>query len=231
MEKRFKAMISEIGLSAEQAATLGESLVATEKAAASQGIAYKSDDAPAEDITINGVVYTVKAFPPKVAEPDPGATTAELKAPPVAEDAAEEVAVEAPEGEMDMEPEGDYIGDMGIEEFKMMLAELLAPVLKMQDMVKSMQDMGAELKTMYGGTATKDAGVQAEIAALKARLAEIEGDQPATILPDEVAAALKSAPAHAQEPEKPTVESTPDRPWRGWGAHTFPELYQNGENA
>ncbi len=231
MERRFKAMYQELGLTPEQGQALGEQLLATEKAAEAQGIAYK--DAEAEmaypDLEINGVVYKA-AMPPMAmdAEDDPAL-------------GGDSGVDEAAEGEppMDAQPEGDYIGDMAVEDFKTMLAELLAPVLKMQDMVKSIGDAHAELKGMYGGVAQKDDARATELAALKAsladvtaKIAQIEGDQPATVLPDEVAEALKSAgPEQAQEPAKPQIESTPERPWRGWGAMTFPELYQNGENA
>lgn len=224
MERRFKAMYQELGLTPEQAVELGQSLVATEKAASAQGVAFKSETPALEDITINGVVYTVKAAPPSV----------EAMIEEQADDPMEEIAEEAIEPEAEMAY--DAIGDMTREEFSAFLTELLAPVLKMQDMVKSMQDMGSELKTMYGGVASKDDTRAAELAALKSqytelaqKIAQIEGDQPATILPDDVAEALKSAgPATPPEPAKKQVESTPERPWAGWGAQSFPELYDIG---
>ena len=46
MERRFKAAITELGLSPAQASELGAQLTATEKAAAAQGIAFKSSTAP-----------------------------------------------------------------------------------------------------------------------------------------------------------------------------------------
>lgn len=224
MERRFKAMYTELGLSPEQGLALGQQLVQTEKAAQQQGIAFKDSDYP--DLEINGVTY--KAFPPKAAapaEPDPGATTAELKAPPI-EEIADDLTVEAEA------PEGDYIGDMGRAEFSALLAEAFAPLLKALDISGKMGAQVEELKTMLGGVQTKDQGVAAEVAALKARLAEIEGNQPATILPDELAAALKGAPAEAQEPDAPAnpALNDPTRPFAGWGVQTFPELYKvNGQ--
>jgi colicin import membrane protein len=244
MDRRFKAAIADLGLDATQAQALGAELIATEKAAQAQGIAFKSDalnsavaaglsapPAPPEEITIGGVVYTVKAAPP-----------IELDAPPVEAkadgDMIEEIAEELePEAEM----AGDYLGDMTWDEFAAKLADLLAPVLKMQDMVKAVSDMGGELKSMYGGVAQKDDTRAQELAALKSqytdlatKIAQIEGNQPATILPNEVAAALKSGgPAQPTPPERPEVVAAladPTRPFAGWGMQTYPELYQNGEN-
>lgn len=236
MERRFKAMYTELGLTPEQGLSLGEQLVQTEKAAAAQGITFKSDDAPPEDITINGVVYTVKAFPPA---PDAISTTAETKVPPMADmepDAADPMETAEPE------MEGDYIGDMTWDEFAAKLAELLAPIAKMQDMHKSMTDALGEMKAMYGGVATKDDArtqelttLKAQYADLAAKIAQIEGDQPATILPDEVALALKGAPEQAHKPDDPATQAAlndPTRPFAWLGMQTFPELYhQNGESS
>jgi hypothetical protein len=225
MERRFKAAITDLGLDAEQASALGQQLVQTEKDATAQGIAFKSDEYP--DLEINGVVY--KAFPPKAeaaAEAEPP-----MEEEMVAEDAAE--VVEEPGEEM----AGDYLGDMSWDEFAAKLSELLAPVLKMQDMMKAMGDMHGELKTMYGGVAQKDDARAQELVTLKTALAEltqkiadIEGDQPATVLPDEVAEALKSAgPAKPEQPANPAL-TDPSRPLAWLGMQTFPELYQNGAN-
>jgi hypothetical protein len=107
----------------------------------------------------------------------------------------------------------------------------------MQDMMKAMGDMHGELKTMYGGVAQKDDARAQELIALKSQLSDlqtkiatIEGDQPATVLPDEVAAALKSAgPAKPEQPANPAL-TDPNRPLAWLGMQTFPELYQNGES-
>ena len=230
MEKRFKTAISDLGLNAEQSSALGAQLIQTEKDAAAQGIAFKSDDAPEyPDVVINGVTY--KAAPLPMED-----MAADVETP---EEDVQEMAVEEPTDAMD---DGDYIGDMSVDDFKAMLAELLAPVLKMQDMVKAVGDMHGELKGMYGGVAQKDDARAAELVTLKAqyaelqsKIAQIEGDQPATILPDEVAAALKSAgpaqPAKPEDPAKQAALNDPDRPFAWLGMQTFPELYQNGENS
>ncbi len=94
---------------------------------------------------------------------------------------------------------------------------------------------------MYGGVAQKDDARSQELVTLKAqyadlaaKIAQIEGDQPNTILPDEVAAALKSAgpsaPAQPDDPAKQAALNDPARPFAWLGMQTFPELYQNGEN-
>ena len=251
MEKRFKTAIADLGLNAEQAQSLGAQLVQTEKDAGAMidpitrqpGIAFKSDAVSraaglhaesgpasgefmddANDITINGVVYTVKAAPP-----------------PMDTAAVEDVEDVVTEEPVEEEMTDEYIGDMSWDEFAAKLTELLAPVLKMQDMVKNIGDMHGELKGMYGGVAQKDDARGAELITLKAqyaelatKIAQIEGDQPATILPDEVAAALKSAgplqPAKPEDPATAAALSDPARPFAWLGMKTFPELYQNGES-
>jgi hypothetical protein len=223
MERRFKAMYQELGLTPEQGIELGQQLLATEKAAQAQGVAFKEQSAP-EEITINGVVYAVKAASPPMQMEPQNAPDAEDD-PALGGDGGVDEAAEGEPAEMDT---GDYIGDMSPDAFKAMLAELLAPVLKMQDMVKSIGDAHAELKGMYGGVAQKDAGTQAEITALKARLLQIEGDQPAVILPDEVAQALKSAGPASADPEQPDVPNDPNRPLAALAARTMPALYRTG---
>jgi len=254
MERRFKAMYQELGLTPEQGLELGQNLIATEKAAAAQGIAFKSDRQPytgdvlsamgepqpvyvaadgTQGMIIDGLFsplsLALKAFPPKADEPTGDAPAIEAKADDPMEAIAEEVAP------MDEEPSYDAIGDMTREEFSAFLSELLAPVLKMQDMVKSIGDAHAELKGMYGGAATKEAGVNAELAALKSqqaelasKIAQIEGDQPSVILPDDVAAALKSTgPAAPPDPDKVEVPDDPNRPFAQIAARTMPALYKN----
>ncbi len=92
---------------------------------------------------------------------------------------------------------------------------------------------------MYGGVAQKDdaraqelVALKSQLSALTAKIADIEGDQPATVLPDDVAAALKSAgPAKPEQPANPVL-TDPNRPLAWLGMQTFPELYgQNGENS
>ena len=234
MERRFKAAISELGLDAQQAAALGQQLIASEKTAAERGVTFKSD-APPDEITINGVVYTVKAQP-AVAEKAP-MPPAEMEAAGATE--IDDGAADAAEDAMEADAGGPYVGDMTPEEFFAKLADLLAPVIKMQDMVKSIGDMTGELKSMYGGVATKDdaraqelIALKAQLAALTATIAQIEGAQPATILPDEVAAALKSVgPAAPADPDALVIPNDPARPFAAIGAQTFPELYRGyGEN-
>jgi hypothetical protein len=264
MEKRFKAMYTELGLTPEQGAALGDQLVATEKAATAQGIAYKDGAQPytgdvrsamgesqpvyvaadgTQGMIVNGMfsALTLKAFPPKAAAAPAAGGMMDAEDDPA--QGGDSGVDEAAEGEppIDGQDTGDFIGDMSVDDFKALLSELLAPVLKMQDMVKSIGDAHAELKGMYGGVATKDDARNQELIALKAQYAElatkiatIEGDQPAMILPDEVAEALKSAgPSAAATPESAAKQAAlddPARPFAWLGMATFPELYQNGEN-
>jgi hypothetical protein len=83
-----------------------------------------------------------------------------------------------------------------------------------------------ELKSMMGGYATKDAGTQARIVALETELAKLKGDQPTMTLPDEIAAALKSAgPQAPPDPSAVQVPNDPSRPLAALAAATAPELY------
>jgi hypothetical protein len=226
MEKRFKAAIADLGLDAQQAEALGAQLVATEKAASAQGIAFKSDETPDAypDVVINGVTY--KAAPPDL--PPANDPVIETKAPgdlPMDDgDGADDEAAEV----------GDFVGDMTVADFETMIAQLLAPVLKLQDMVKSVGDAHAELKTMYGGVASKDDTRAQELATLKSslmelqgKIAQIEGDQPATILSAEVEAAFKSeGPASPADPSDVDVPNDPSRPYASLAARTMPSLYR-----
>lgn len=199
MERRFKAAISELGLSPEQAASLGQQLVQTEKAAAEQGIAFKSDDAPewarALASEIQTLVARVKALEPIPvshtfataaallgASDAPEANIAEKAMAPAsmeqagATEIADATAEQADDGDgMDDEvsEDTDVIGNMSIADFETMVGALLdarlAPQEKMQDMLKQMNDMHGELKSMYGGTATKEASRDAAILALKSQ--------------------------------------------------------------
>lgn len=234
MERRFKAAIQELGLDAEQAGALGAQLVATEKAAAQHGIAFKSQDAP-EEITINGVIYTVKAAAPPIEE-QAAAAAIETKAPedmPL-DDGMDDEAAE----------EGDVIGNLSVAEFETMIGTMiangLAPLVKTLDITGKMSGHMDELKSMMGGYATKDDSRSAELTALKAqqtqlaeRIAAIEGHQPAVILPAEVEAALKSAGPQlppAADPSAVNVPNDPSRPFAGLAAQTFPDLYRYTEN-
>lgn len=230
IERRFKASITDLGLDSATALSLAQGLIATEKEASAQQIAFKSTEYP--DVVLNGVTY--KAFPPAPADAPPDTT---------------DVTVDDPAAPPD-EPDGDYVGDMSTDDFKAMMSEMLAPVLKLQDMLKTMGDMHGEMKAMVGGTTTKDDSRAAEIVALKAenerltteqtalksqqttvaaQLAELLGAQPA-VSQTEAEAAFKSAgPSVPTEPNT-TPQSTPANPWAGLAAIVMPELYQNGAN-
>ncbi|KPV48201.1 hypothetical protein SE17_39345, partial [Kouleothrix aurantiaca] len=109
MEKRFKAAIAELGLTPAQAEALGGQLVATEKAAAAAGIAFKSQDAhipvyTAPDgtpgIIQDGAWIALKAAAPPAAD-----------APADAADVAETMAEDDPAGEESMGMEDDGGGE------------------------------------------------------------------------------------------------------------------------
>jgi hypothetical protein len=234
-EARVKAYLADMngkGVPPEVAASQLALMEQSDKSAENQGIAFKSDDAPAppEEITIGGVVYAVKAAPPAASAPMDAEDDPALGG----DSGVDEEAEGEPPLDDTAQMAGDYIGDMSWDEFAAKLGALLAPVLKMQDMVKSIGDAHAELKGMYGGVAQKDdaraqelTGLKSQFAALAAKIAQIEGDQPATILPDDVAAALKSAgPQAPADPNAPDVPNDPSRPYAAIAARTMPALYR-----
>jgi hypothetical protein len=230
--KRVAAFLQDMagkGVAPEVAAGVIAQQQANEKDADDQQIAYKSEDVappgPPEELTINGVVYALKAAPPP---PPPAETVVETQA--AGDEASEDPAMEGtPEDQA--QDEGDYLGDMNIADFEAMLASALstalAPLVKGIDIAGKMSGHMDELKSMMGGYATKSEGVQAEITALKARLAELEGSQPAVILSDDVAAALKSTgpAAPPDQSKQPVIPNDPDRPYAAMTAGMFPELY------
>jgi len=246
MERRFKVMYQELGLTPEQGLALGQGLLTTEKAARAQQIAFKSADAPVPtaETAAETIYYGPNNQPGIIHE---GAWVAlKAAAPAMVEGSPEEEAAESPEeeaAEMDAgegdagDMQGDYLGDMTWDDFAAKLGGLLAPVLKMQDMIKSMGDAHAELKGMYGGVAQKDdartqevVAIKSQIAQLAEKLAQIEGDQPAMIMPDEVAAALKSSgPAAPESPEDSDYRAAlnDSDPVRAIAARTMPTLYKN----
>lgn len=219
MEKRFKAAVIDLGLDKDQALAFGAQLIATEKAAEAQGIAYKTEapadapPAPPEEITIGGVVYTVKAAPP----PAEAMPAVETQADAFAEDVMED----------DTGMDDGALVEMIASRTADMLMERLTPLFG--DMKMS------EFKTLLSGVAQKDAGRAAELAALKAsladvtaKIAQIEGDQPAVVLPDDVAAALKSEGPATADPNGLDIPDDPARPFAAIAARTMPNLYRNG---
>ena len=213
-ERRFKAAIEQLKLTPEQAEQLAGGLVHADKSAQDRGVAYKSDDDPWAAVT----AALKAALVPTEKAPEAPASMEEAGETEIADAEMEQ----ADDG--DMADDGEYIGDMSPAEFKAMLTDVLAPVLKMQEMVKAIGDMSGELKTMYS---TKDAGTLAEIATLKARLTQLEGDQPAVINSADVEAALKGAPAAPPDPNAPVIPDDPTRPYASVAAQTFPQLYSN----
>jgi len=94
----------------------------------------------------------------------------------------------------------------------------------------------SEFKTLMSGMATKDASRATEIAALKAqldtitaKLTQLTGDQPAVIVPADVEAALKGAPAAPPDPNAPQIPADAT-PLQHLAARTMPQLYQVAPN-
>lgn len=230
IERRFKAAIHELQLTPDQALQLGRQLVETEKAAAQQGIAFKSADAPAvytgPDGT-PGIIQDGRWVALKAATPPPAPPVAEAEKAP-GDEAAEDPADEGSPEDM-AQDEGDFLGDMSVADFEAMLgtafAQAIAPLIKSLDVAGKLAGHVEELKGMMGGYATKEASSAAEIATLKARLAALEGDAPADALALEALAALKSAGPGA--PPAPSTKPAPDgaNPLAAMAAGLFPELY------
>jgi hypothetical protein len=209
VERRFKAAITELGLDANQAAALGQQLVAADKAAQAAGIAFKSQDAPeptvytgpdgAPGIIQDGRFVALKAAVPPPPPEAPAATKApgdEMGEDPVTEDSPEDLAQDA-----------DYLGDMTVADFEAMLQQALAPLIKGLDIAGKLGGHVEELKGMMSGVATKEAGLASEVAALKTQVAELAGDAPrvlaggyrasaaaATVVPDGDARLKEAAP-------------------------------------
>lgn len=239
MERRFEAAIRELHLSPEQATALSAQLVATEKTAQAQGVAFKSAEHPVytafdgtHGIILNGMFAALKAAPPApVAEEAVAAEDVQADDLLTLGDSGDNFDVTDDDA---LEPD-DVIGNLTWDEFAAKLTDILAPVLKMQDMVKSITEMGGELKSMYGGASTKDDARAHELATLKdrqqilaAKIAQIEGSQPAVVLSADVEAALKSTgPAAPQEadPTQPVIPNDPNRPFAALAAQTAPYLY------
>lgn len=225
--KAFMEDMNKKGVPPQTVAATLATMQQADKSAEQQGIAYKSDDAPPAD-PWQAVVAALKA-----------ALVPATKAPMDAEDdpalGGDSGIDEAAEGEppLDAGDGGDYIGDMSVGDFRALLSEILAPVLKMQEMHKAIGDMHGELKGMLGGYATKDAGRASEIATLKAqldaitaKLTQLTGDQPAVGLPAEVEAALKSGgPQAPPDPSQPQIPAGAS-PLTQLAARTMPQLYQ-----
>ena len=146
----------------------------TDKAAQAGGMAYK--DAPAETITINGVVYA------------PVVATEKAALPPI-EGSPEEEATEPPEEAL---AEGDMADDSGGDENMLTPAEitaiaqqtaqtLLDALMPHLGIGQKMDEVKSLLGGMAGGYAKKDAElaeVKEELATVKAQVADLSGSQP-----------------------------------------------------
>lgn len=202
MQRRFKAAIAELGLDAAQAELLGQQLVQTEKAAQTQGIAFKSSDAPA--------VYTAPDGTPGIIQ-DGHFVALKAAGPPPPEEDAAAIELQAADDALDadMEPDGDevvdadVVGNMAPAAFAGLIgqavAEAIAPLVKAIDIAGKMDGQVNELKSMFttkeeqSSAATEIANLKAQQQQLTAQLAALEGDAPAVGLSPDAEAALKSA--------------------------------------
>lgn len=225
MERRFKAAIEQLQLSPDQAQSLASGLVQADKSAQAQGVAFKSDE-PADPWTT--VAMAIKAAMTPLVEAE--------KAPMDAASMVDAGETEMDDGLDDETAEtGDYVGDLSVADFEALLQRVIAPLVKGLDIAGKMAGHMDELKSMMGGVGTKSEGAIAQIAALKAQqdqiaaqLKTLQGDQPSVILPDEIAAALKSTgPASPPDPDAPVVSGDPNRPFEALAALTLPQLYRN----
>jgi len=166
-----------------EALAMLDSLLATaqkdDDTAQARNVVYK--EAP-EEITIGGVVYTVKAFPPAAAAVEGSPE----------EEAAEPEEEAMAEGDMEADQADDGMGDgMDDAAFAQLIAkavvEALTPLL---DIEKKMAGHMGELKTALSGfSAQKDDAAQAqataqaqEVATLKAKVDELTGDLPTSVM-------------------------------------------------
>jgi hypothetical protein len=179
--EKLTALKALLGETPELTALLSE-VQATDKEAQERGTAYK--EAPPEEITLNGVVYTVKATPP------PAGAEAEQKAPMAPASAIEAGDTEITDALDEEEPDGDegpLLTDAELDAIADRVLQKLMPAL---DLEKKMRGYVDEMKTAFtGGMAQKDAAaaqqaaqlatLQAAQVATDAQLKELISDQPA----------------------------------------------------
>lgn len=173
--QKIEYMKTELKFSDAMIAELAAQAAATEKAATDQGVAFKADEpAPPEEITIGGVVYTVKAFPPPKAD-----DAAEAAAPAIDTAAAEELLVEEV---TEVAPALDAATVRAIvaEEMGTFAAQIMGAL----DLEKKVAGHVQGLMAPYQkAEATKDAALaetKEQVAALTTKVAELNGDQPAS---------------------------------------------------
>jgi hypothetical protein len=156
MARRLKVAADTLGIPVD---TLAAGLAQTDKAAAQQGIAFKEETpAPPAEVTIGGVVYTVKAAMPPAEMVEAGETE-------TADGEVEEVA------DLD-EPVADFIGDMSRADFEGMLESVFSRAVAAMgsEIAGKMAAMDEQLKGM-GYARAKEAG---DVAAVTQRVTDLE---------------------------------------------------------
>lgn len=181
-ETKLKALVALLGSEAAQS-LLGQ-VEQTAKAADAAGVAYKAASTP-EEVTIGGVVYTLKA-PPPGAPMDPAAATA--PAVPMAEEPAEPEA-EAPDiEELLSKKVGDLTGEelfaliaaaSGTAAMEAMDGKIGDYATKMAEMKSQYEAMGKAFGAMQAQKDDERAQLKATVDQLNARLKELVGDMPA----------------------------------------------------
>jgi len=227
-DARVKAYLDftrEQGVPPDVAAQALAGMETAEKEAQARGVAFKSADAPPDEITIGGVTYTLKA-PFSPAEMDDGATEMDDGATEDVAEAAAETPAETPAAEM-MDDEA-FIAAIAAKVVELLsgpLGELKAAM----GFEKKITDAIGEVKSMFGGVATKDDARAAELAALTAQQAELAGtvaalvgDQRQVVASGDIAAALKSQPTPPTDPNAPPA---PENGLQAIAMASFPELY------
>ena len=193
------------GLAPDMIASLLDGVEQTEKTATQAGVRFK-EHAPADEIVINGITYTVKAPAMAADEAEP---EAEAKADDetLLEEAMDDSAdAEHDDAEMDQE-----LIDMNLDQFRKEIGSIidakLAPIIAQLKMTEKMEKMigglSEEMKTMFGGTATKTTSeittIKTTIDQLQAKLAELEGTQTKTQIGHRASAAGATVTAKAAD--------------------------------
>jgi hypothetical protein len=219
-DARVKAYLTDMhdkGVPPEAAAAQLAQMEQADKSASEQRIAFKSEDADPWAAVATAIKAAMMPVMEKAPPPPMDAGAPDPNAPPEMEAGTDDEAAE----------ETEYIGDMSVSDFETLLTQALQAAIQSfgSDISTRMAAMDEAVKGMgYARTKAENAQ-QAEITALKARLAELEGNKPAVVNPDDVEAALKGAPAAPPDLTKPQVPNDPARPFAAAAAATFPQLY------
>lgn len=225
VQRRLKAMGEALGLTPEQVATFAQQIAQTDKAAAQQGVTFKSAGAQPVYSASDGSLFLVQDGRAVALK---AAIMPEAKADMMPAPTPAEVAADVVEEEIE-EDTGLLVGDMTMEELGDMLIRSFTTAIQQfgGDLQTRMAAMDEQLKTL-GYSRMKEAqeadAIKAQIATLEAKLKSLTEDQPANTLSPDIEAALKSA-----GPQTPTNPATPqipiDDPVRATAMAAWPDIY------